>query len=165
MQNIFESLVRIGYPKSFINKNIKRLLIKFQSQNNSTPQSNVFDQPSKIVYIKLPYVREISKQLSKEINSFFRKFDTNMKLRLIHTTCKLKKLFPYKDKQPHLQQFNVIYKLKYDCGASYIGQTGRNLITRLNNHNIDSPLRQETDVAKHQVDNPNHKIYFNNCEF
>ena len=86
-----------------------------------------------------------------------------MQSRLIHTTCKLKKLFPYKDKQPHLQQFNVIYQLKCDCGASYIGHTDRNLITRLNNHNIDLPLRQETDVAKHQVDNPNHKIDFNNC--
>ena len=55
-------------------------------------------------------------------------------LRFIHKTYKLKKLFPY------------------------IGQTERNLITRLNNHNIDSPLRQETKVAKHQVDNPVHKI-------
>ena len=86
-----------------------------------------------------------------------------MQLRLIHTTCKLKKLFPYKDKQPHLQQFNVIYQPKCDCGASYIGQSSRNQITRLNNHNIDSPLREVTDVAKHQVDNPNHKIEFNNC--
>ena len=51
IQNIFESLVR--HPKSFINKNIERFLIKFQSQNNSTSQSNAFDQPSKIVYIKL----------------------------------------------------------------------------------------------------------------
>ena len=62
-----------------------------------------------------------------------------------------------------MQQFNVIYQLKCDCGASYIGQTGRNLINRLNNHNIDSPFRQETDLSKHQVDNPNHKIEFNNC--
>ena len=80
-----------------------------------------------------------------------------MQLGLLHTTCKLKKLFPYKDKQPNLQQFNVIYQLKCDCGASYIRQIGRNLITRLNNHNIDSPLRQETDVAKQQVDNPTMK--------
>ena len=44
-----------------------------------------------------------------------------------------------------------------------IRQTGRNLINRFNKHNIDSPLWQETDVAKHQVDNPNHKINFNKC--
>ena len=85
-----------------------------------------------------------------------------MQLRLMHTTYKLKKLFSYKDKQSHLQQFNVIYQLKCDCGASYIGQTGRNLITRLNKHNIDSPFREETDVSKDRVDNPNHKIDFNN---
>ena len=109
------------------------------------------------------YVREISDQLSKEINYFFQKFDTNMQLRLIHTTCKWKKLFPYKDKKPHLHQFNVIYKLKCDCGASHIGQTNRTLITRHLNRNIDSPLRQEIDLLKHQVDNPNHKIDFNNC--
>ena len=70
--------------------------IKFQFQNNSIPISNVINQPSKIVYIKLPYVRAISDQLSKEINSFSPKFDTNMQLGLLHTTCKLKKLFPYK---------------------------------------------------------------------
>ena len=56
IQNIFDSHIHIGYTKSFINKNIKGFLIKFQSQNNSTPQSNVFDQQSKIVYIKLTYV-------------------------------------------------------------------------------------------------------------
>ena len=82
-----------------------------------------------------------------------------MQLRLIHTTCE--KLFPYKYKQPELQQFNVIYQLKCDCGASNIGQSDR-IITRLNHHNIDSPLQQETDVAKHQVDNPTHKINFDN---
>ena len=35
----------------------------------------------------------------------------------IHTTCKREKLFPYKDKQPHLQQFNVTYQVKCDCEA------------------------------------------------
>ena len=34
------------------NKILPTYIIKFQSQNNSTPQSNAFDQPSKIVYIK-----------------------------------------------------------------------------------------------------------------
>ena len=68
-----------------------------------------------------------------------------MQLRVIHTTCTLKKLFPYNDKQPHLQQFHIIYQLKCDCGASYIGQTGRNLINRLNNHNIDSPYLSAVD--------------------
>ena len=43
IQNIFESLVCVVYSKSFVNK---QFLIKFPSQNTSTPQSNAFDQPS-----------------------------------------------------------------------------------------------------------------------
>ena len=86
-----------------------------------------------------------------------------MQQNLIHAICKLKKSFPYKDKQPYLQQFNVIYQPKSNSAGSYVGQTGKNLITRPNNYNIDLPLRQETDVAKYQVDNPTHKIDFNNC--
>ena len=65
--------------KKILEANSHVLLIQFQSQNNSTPQSNAFDQPLKIVYIKLPFVREISNQLSKEINFFFPKFNTNIK--------------------------------------------------------------------------------------
>ena len=45
----------------------------------------------------------------------------------------------------------------------FIGQTGRNLITRLSNHNIDSPFQQESDVAKYEVDNPTHKIGLYSC--
>ena len=92
-------------------------------------------------------------------------FDTNMQLLLKHTTCKLSELFQYYNKQPHLQQFNMIYQLKCDCGALYIGQTSGNLIIRHKNHSIDLPLQQKTDVSKHQVDNPTHKIDFNNCAF
>ena len=63
---------------------LNNFLIKSKSQNNSTIQ------PSKIVYIELPYVQEIFDQLSKEINSFFQKFCTNIQLSSINATCKLK---------------------------------------------------------------------------
>ena len=39
IQFIFKSFLRNDYPKSFINKNIKRFLIKIHSQKNSIPQS------------------------------------------------------------------------------------------------------------------------------
>ena len=75
-------------------------------------------------------------------------FDTNMRLRLIDTTCKLKKLFPYKDKQPHLQQFDVIYQLKCDRGALYTGQAGRNLITTtLFRHSNKKAMKQKTKLT------------------
>ena len=58
----------------------------------------------------------------------------------------------------------VVIDVACNCGASFIEKTSGNLITRLNNHNIDLSLRQENDVAKHQVENPTHEIDFNSCE-
>ena len=45
-----------------------------------------------------------------------------------------------------------------------IGQTSRNLITRLKNHAPFLPNRQDIDVSKHLTDNPDHKIDFDKTE-
>ena len=45
-----------------------------------------------------------------------------------------------------------------------IGQTSRNLNTRLKNHGPTSPNRQDTDVSKHLTDNLDHKIDFDKTE-
>ena len=50
------------------------------------------------------------------------------------------------------------------AGERIIGQTSRNLITRLKNHDPNSPNRQDTDVSKHFTDNPDHKIDFDKTE-
>ena len=44
----------------------------------------------------------------------------------------------------------------------YIGQTQRNLITRLNDHNPAISTSNDTDVTKHLWQNPDHHIDFNN---
>jgi len=45
---------------------------------------------------------------------------------------RLEIILKYKDKQAHLERCNVLYKLKWSCGHSYIGQTQRNLNFHLN---------------------------------
>ena len=54
-----------------------------------------------------------------------------------------------------------MYKLNCSSGQSYIGQTHRNLATRIQEHVPNAKQNQESDVAKHFVRNPNHKINFN----
>jgi len=49
----------------------------------------------------------------------------------------LEKSCPFKDKQNHLRRSNVIYKPASTCGSNYIGQTRRNLITRINEHKFN----------------------------
>ena len=49
-----------------------------------------------------------------------------------------------------------MYQLTCSCGQNYIGQTKRNLITRLNEHRTC----KDSEVCKHLLNNPNHEINF-----
>ena len=60
------------------------------------------------------------------------------------------------------RQYGVVYEISCNCGSSYIGQTSRNLITRINNHDPSSKTPQDTDVARHLTDHPNHAVCYNN---
>ena len=71
-------------------------------------------------------------------------------------------MFKHKEQQQILHQYGVVYKISCNCGSSYIGQTSRNLITRINNHDPSSKTPQNTDVTRHLTDNPNHAVCFNN---
>jgi len=78
----------------------------------------------------------------------------------IHESNKLKKSFTYKDKQSHLRRSNIFYKLTCTFESNYIGQTRRNLITRVNKHKFD----QRSEVCKHLLANPKHRFNFKQPE-
>ena len=60
-----------------------------------------------------------------------------------------------------LRRSNVVYKITCNCGDSYIGQTKRNLEFRIKEHK-SGPSRNDRDVSKHLIKNPEHRIDFNN---
>ena len=47
--------------------------------------------------MRLPFIREISPQIEKEINSFFAKLDFETKFLLINDTYSLKNVFKHKE--------------------------------------------------------------------
>ena len=67
------------------------------------------------------------------------------------------KLFSCEDRQFLLYSSSVVYQLTRSCGQNYIGQTKRNLITRLNEHQT---FEEDSEVCKHLLNNPNHKSNF-----
>ena len=73
-----------------------------------------------------------------------------------HPSFTIGKLFPYKDRQSLLYSSGVVYQLICSCGQNYIGQTKRNLITRLNEHR----MCEDYEVCKRLLNNPNHEINF-----
>ena len=93
-------------------------------------------------------------QIEKEICEFLCVYD--IKLIMSHRNFTIGKLFPYKDRQSLLHSSGVVYQLTCSCGQSYIGQTKRNLITRLNEHRTC----EDSEVCKHLLNNPNYQINF-----
>ena len=99
--------------------------------------------------MKLPYAKEINCHVPKEINGFLKKLDFKVTFILINETFNLKRLFTFKERQNNLHRSGVVYRITCSCKSTYIGQTSRNLITRLKNHNPNSPNGQDTDASKH----------------
>ena len=62
-------------------------------------------------------------------------------------------MLKHKEHQPKLLRSNVVYKLTCSCDSVYIGQTRRNLRARLDDHNPAANSNQQSDVAKHLLEN------------
>ena len=75
-------LEKNGYPKNFLNKHINRFMEKHYGKD--IPKNTTFkDTRVKKFFTRLPFIREISPQIEKEINSFFAKLDFETKFFLL----------------------------------------------------------------------------------
>ena len=71
-----------GYHKNFLNKYINRFMRKHYGEDNS--KENIFKYPRvKKFFMRSPFIRKISQQIEKEINSFCVKLDFETKFLLI----------------------------------------------------------------------------------
>ena len=95
---------------------------------------------------------------------FFEKIRLSSYICCNQRNVQLKRLFTFKERQNKLHRSSVVYRITCSRKSTYIGQTSRNLITRLKNHDPTSPNRQDTDVSKHLTDNPDHEIDFDKTE-
>ena len=167
-ERISDLLQRNGFPKAFIDNQIYKFLNKKQKptiscQIQSSDNSITSSANPKLFFLKLPYLHILSTNIKKEINRFFHKTNINARFVLINETFNIGKYFSHKDRQLLLRRSNVVYKINCSCGDTYIGQTKRNLINRLNEH-IPKFSKQETDVTKHLIENSNHKINANSVK-
>ena len=89
----------------------------------------------------------------------------NLSLNVVHTCFKTGDIFKHKEHQPKLLHSNVVYKLTCSCDSVYIGQTRRNLCACLDDHNPTANSNQQSDVAKHLLENPTHFINLMNQKF
>ncbi len=149
---------RNGYNLSFIQDIIKTFLNNKYSEYNKKSGCEQFR-----VFIKLPYLGEVSEKVKKSINSCLSRIKCGrVKVIVIYDYSTVGSQFPYKDRQPKNLMSNVVYKIKCnDCNSYYIGETGRCLYTRFQEHNKSSGSGL-TEIGKHLHENPSHSIDFDN---
>jgi len=130
---IIEILLENDYPLEFIFNTI-RTRIKSLINGKTTQQNNIQDNDSnnnnkKTIWFTVPYIKSISEKFKNIINGTVTRVS-------FYSMNKLNKLIKsQKDSLPKYANMNVVYKINCkDCDASYVGQTGRQLKTRISEH-------------------------------
>lgn len=158
-------LLSNGYPLKTIFHYLKKRITKhsldfnnnhkitLDNQNNNTIANN-------IQYVGLPFIKMVTNKISNSL----KKSDLKLDLKCINNLNRFIQI--PKDKTRPLEKNNVIYKIQcIDCDASYVGQTKRQLKTRLKEHrnNIKLDPSRYSVVTEHMLQF-NHKFDWDNVE-
>lgn len=134
LDSIIKLLLNNDYLLEFIFSNIRnRIKYLIQTNKFSVPVSSCSKQPS---FFTVAYINNIVERfipLAKNLDKSIAYTVTNKLNRIIKNQ---------KDPLPAQKLSNVVYKINCgDCDASYVGQTGRQLNTRIKEHrqNINRP--------------------------
>ena len=119
---------------------------------NNVDDELIFDE-RKTIAINLPFSNKnehFSKKFCEKLE-----FYTNgkVKFNIIWSTRKIKSLFKIKDNVKHLSC--VVYHGICSCGNNYIGETIRNVVTRIDEH--EQP-NGKLEPSKHLKNNPGHQF-------
>ena len=98
----------------------------------------------------MPFLGPLSVQIRNELKSFLHKHtDDEASLYIVDALPKIGENFRFKDKQPLL--------IKSGIDSTHIGQTRRNLLSRIKEH----ATSEKSEVCKHLLQNPSHRVDFN----
>ena len=144
-----DTLKRNGYPSSTINQCFRKI-------NDSCPL-NIRDENLK--FVKTPYIKGATEKISRMMKPFSigvaSKPSNNVKSLLGSN----------KDDLPAGDKNSIVYQFSCnDCSGIYIGETGRQLKTRLHEHRLAVARGDPRSlVSKHVLDN-GHSINWNSAK-
>jgi len=150
---VINLLLNNGYPLKLIfdiiNRRLKNIFVnKPQKSSMSLSDRNINDTDTKKNFFITPYIKPISNKIS----SLFHKSDITVGYRCLNKLSAFIKV-----QKDHIQTSacnNVVYKFQCnDCDASYVGQTKRQLHTRLKEHinNAKSDPSKQSVVSAHTI--------------
>ena len=142
LNNVFR---KNNYNTDFVKQNT-------HSNTDSNTQTNVNSGP--VTTAIIPYIRGTSETIARILQPY------NMHVAHKPITSLWRLLTNVKDKDKPEDRQGAVYKIKCcDCQASYIGETGRNLSTRLTEHKratrngvVNNHIAEHHLKRKHQID-------------
>ena len=122
--------------------------------NHNNTDSNTQTNSGPVTTATIPYIRGISETIARILQPY------NICVAHKPITTLRQLLTNVKDKDKPEDRQGAVYKIKCcDCQASYIGETGRNLSTRLTEHkratkngDINNHIAEHHLKMKHQTD-------------
>ena len=133
-----------NYNEDFIQRNTHRPTTTTEANDNATPTTTA----------TIPYIKGISEKISRILQP--------LNIRVAHKpiTTLRQLLANIKDKDEPRNRQGAVYKINCsDCHASYIGETGRNLTTRLTEHkratrkgDVNNHIAEHHRLTNHTID-------------
>ncbi|KYN11234.1 hypothetical protein ALC57_16619 [Trachymyrmex cornetzi] len=144
---IIDTLIKNDYPIKFIFECINNR-IKVIIHNNLTGANISFNSKepfTDILWFTVPYVPVLTEK--------FKQFDRNdIKVSFFSSNKLNKYIKVQKDRVDSLSKSNVVYKINCkDCDASYVGQTGRRLKTRICRTSQSYTLEYQFEVCDYRT--------------
>ncbi|XP_071579118.1 uncharacterized protein [Temnothorax nylanderi] len=146
------------YPLEFIYGILReRLKFLFNRDSNTNVRRNEEEAAS---FFTLPYIPTITEKFKNAIRE--------LNVRLSYNSLNKMRTFikAQKDSLPRSNKCNVVYKINCnDCDASYVGQTSRQLQTRIREHrnHINWNTPNHSVITEHRVE-CNHDFDWKNVE-
>jgi len=145
LEYVIKVLLENAYPLDLIFQKINHRIKMIEKRNQYKKQEHNLEESQRKLLI-LPYIKNISETISWSIDK--NKFLTGYRI-LNKLPCFIKR---HKDVNKLEVNNNVVYKIFCNnCNASYVGQTKRQLKTRINEHvkNIVQNESKHSVITKH----------------
>jgi len=165
---VINNLLQNGYRISFIFNNIKKRLnyLLLESRNNNNNQNCEQDneqnnkEKKREGFLRVPFINNVTRSFTNiaRKNNLNAIFTINNKLTNFIKTGK--------DNIDKLKHSNVVYRISCnDCDATYVGQTKRQLNTRIREHKLD--INKTTGlpsvISQHRLSN-NHEFQWDDID-
>ena len=156
LDEIKQLLIENGYPVDVLLSCINQKVANFAAEKT-------FGQEKCPVYLKLPWIGNVSSKFENQINKAITSCFYAVKPRVVYST---RAMLPSakKDSVPTTQKSCVVYEFSCRCEARYVGRTTQRLADRIKQH-VPTSIRKKSNTVREQpprlCKNNNSKI---NCE-